>query len=67
MVIYLTSTMVLGTIIIYGAERPALHYPMVVIVSIIVATKPVSDPRVVARSSVTSPRIRIHCTRPCGT
>ncbi|WP_187582944.1 DUF4239 domain-containing protein [Gordonia sp. OPL2] len=37
-VIYLTSIMVLGTVIIYGVERPALHYPMVVIVSIIVAT-----------------------------
>ena len=36
-VIYLTSAMVLGTVVIYGVERPALHYPMVAIVGVIVA------------------------------
>ncbi|MBX7434714.1 hypothetical protein JDV09_21825 [Mycobacterium sp. Y57] len=37
-VIFLTSAMVLGTVVIYGVERPALHYPTVVIVGAIVAT-----------------------------
>lgn len=37
-VIYLTSVMVLGTVIIYGVEKPAMHYPMVAIVGIVVAT-----------------------------
>jgi hypothetical protein len=37
-VILLTSGMVLGTVIIYGVEKPVLHYPMVAIVAIIVAT-----------------------------
>lgn len=36
-VIFLTSAMVLGTVIIYGVEKPALHYPMVAIVGVIVA------------------------------
>ena len=36
-VIFLTSAMVVGTVIIYGVEKPAMHYPMVVIVSLIVA------------------------------
>jgi hypothetical protein len=37
-VIFLTSSMVLGTVIIYGVEKPILHYPMVAIVAVIVAT-----------------------------
>jgi hypothetical protein len=36
-VIFLTSAMVVGTVVIYGVERPALHYPMVAIVGTIVA------------------------------
>lgn len=36
-IILLTSAMVLGTVIIYGVERPGLHYSMVAIVGIIVA------------------------------
>ena len=36
-VIFLTSGMVLGTAIIYGVERPGLHYPMVAIVGVIIA------------------------------
>jgi hypothetical protein len=30
--------MVLGTVIIYGVEKPAMHYPMVAIVGTVVAT-----------------------------
>jgi hypothetical protein len=30
--------MVLGIVIVYGVENPALHYPMVAIVAVIVAT-----------------------------
>jgi hypothetical protein len=37
-VIFVTSSMVLGTAIIYGVEKPILHYPMVAIVGLIVAT-----------------------------
>ncbi len=37
-VIFLTSSLALGTVIIYGVERPVLHYPMVAIVGVIVAT-----------------------------
>jgi hypothetical protein len=37
-VIFLTSAMVVGTAIIYGVEKPSLHYPMVGIVGVIVAT-----------------------------
>ena len=37
-VIFLTSSLVLGTVIIYGVERPILHYAMVAIVGVIVAT-----------------------------
>jgi hypothetical protein len=37
-VIFLTSTLVLGIVIIYGVEKPILHYPMVAIVAVIVAT-----------------------------
>jgi Protein of unknown function (DUF4239) len=37
-VILVTSALVLGTAIVYGVERPRLHYPMVAIVGIIVAT-----------------------------
>lgn len=36
-VILLTSAMVVGTVVIYGVERPILHYPMVAIVGTIVA------------------------------
>ena len=36
-IVFLTSAMVLGTVIIYGVERPVLHYPMVAIVGVIVA------------------------------
>jgi hypothetical protein len=36
-VIFLTSAMVVGTVVIYGVERPVLHYPMVAIVGTIVA------------------------------
>ena len=37
-VIFLTSGMVLGTVVIYGVEKPVLHYPMVAVVGVIVAT-----------------------------
>jgi hypothetical protein len=37
-VIFLTSGLVLGTAIIYGVEKAVLHYPMVAVVSVIVAT-----------------------------
>jgi|GEM_PF-725810 hypothetical protein len=37
-VIFLTSAMVLGTAIIYGVEKPSMHYPMVAIVGVLVAT-----------------------------
>jgi hypothetical protein len=37
-VIFLTSGMVLGTVVIYGVERRSMHYPMVAIVGVIVAT-----------------------------
>ncbi len=30
--------MVVGTVIIYGVEKPVMHYPMVAIVAVIVAT-----------------------------
>jgi hypothetical protein len=36
-VIFLTSAMVLGTVIIYGVEKPVMHYPMVAIVGTLVA------------------------------
>lgn len=36
-VIIVTSTMVVGTVIIYGVERSTFHYSMVAIVSVIVA------------------------------
>lgn len=36
-VILLTSAMVLGTVVIYGVEKAAMHYPMVAIVGLIVA------------------------------
>lgn len=36
-VIFLTSTMVVGTVVIYGVEKPRMHYPMVAIVGLIVA------------------------------
>ncbi|BBY57589.1 bestrophin-like domain [Mycolicibacterium sarraceniae] len=37
-VIFLTRVMGLGTVIIYGVEKPGTHYPMVAIVGVIVAT-----------------------------
>src|ERR1700761_3926875 len=37
-VIFVTSILVLGTAIVYGVEKPGLHYPMVAIVAVIVAT-----------------------------
>jgi predicted membrane channel-forming protein YqfA (hemolysin III family) len=36
-VIFLTSAMVLGTVIIYGVEKSVVHYPMVAVVGVIVA------------------------------
>jgi Protein of unknown function (DUF4239) len=36
-VIFLTSALVMGTVIVYGVEKPAIHYPMVAIVGLIVA------------------------------
>lgn len=36
-VIFLTSALVVGTAIVYGVEHPAMHYPMVAIVGLIVA------------------------------
>ena len=35
-VIFLTSVMVVGTVVIYGVEKPGQHYPMVAIVGAIV-------------------------------
>ncbi len=32
------GAMVLGTVVIYGVEKPGMHYPMVTIVSTVVAT-----------------------------
>ncbi|KDE98921.1 hypothetical protein Y900_008145 [Mycolicibacterium aromaticivorans JS19b1 = JCM 16368] len=37
-VIFLTSALVLGTVVIYGVDKAGLHYPMVAIVGLIVAT-----------------------------
>jgi hypothetical protein len=37
-VIFLTSAMVVGIVIIYGVEKPILHYAMLAIVAVIVAT-----------------------------
>ncbi len=37
-VILLTSAMVLATVIIYGVEKPVLHYAMVVVAGVVVAT-----------------------------
>ncbi|WP_099246885.1 DUF4239 domain-containing protein [Mycobacterium sp. shizuoka-1] len=37
-VIFLTSGMVVGTVVIYGVEKPGMHYPMVAVVGLIVAT-----------------------------
>lgn len=37
-VVFLTSALVLGTVVIYGVEKPGMHYPMVAIVGLIVAT-----------------------------
>ncbi|MBX9919562.1 MAG: hypothetical protein K2Y33_07045, partial [Mycolicibacterium frederiksbergense] len=37
-VVFLTSGLVLGTAIIYGVEKPSMHYPMVAVVGVLVAT-----------------------------
>ena len=37
LVLYLTSAMVLGTVIVYGVQKPAMHYAMVAIVGTLVA------------------------------
>jgi hypothetical protein len=37
-VIFLTSAMVVGTVVIYGVEKAGMHYPMVAVVGLIVAT-----------------------------
>ena len=37
-VIFVTSGLVIGTVVIYGVEKPILHYSMVAIVAVIVAT-----------------------------
>lgn len=37
-VIFLTSALVVGTVVIYGVEKAGMHYPMVAIVGLIVAT-----------------------------
>ncbi|MGK2866098.1 MAG: hypothetical protein ACSLFA_05550 [Mycobacterium sp.] len=37
-VVFLTSALVLGTAIIYGVAKPSMHYPMVAIVGVLVAT-----------------------------
>ncbi|ABM12658.1 MULTISPECIES: bestrophin-like domain [Mycolicibacterium] len=37
-VIFITSGMVLGAAIVYGVEKPVMHYPMVAIVGVIVAS-----------------------------
>jgi hypothetical protein len=36
-VIFLTAGLVLGCTIIYGVEEPAMHYPMVATVGVLVA------------------------------
>lgn len=59
-VIFLTSGMVLGTAIIYGVERRVLHYPMVVVVGVVVATNlflvlELSHPYVGAVSTTSDP------------
>jgi hypothetical protein len=36
-VVWLTSLLVVGTAIVYGVEHPAMHYPMVAVVGLIVA------------------------------
>lgn len=37
-VIFITSAMVLATVIVYGEHRPALHYPMVAVAAVVVAS-----------------------------
>ena len=37
-VIFITGAMVLGTVIVYGVEKPKQHYPIVAIVGAIVAS-----------------------------
>ena len=59
-VIFLTSSLVFGTVIIYGVEKPILHYPMVAIVAVIVATNlflvvELSHPYVGAVSTTSDP------------
>jgi hypothetical protein len=36
-VIFLTSSLVLGCAVIYGVENPAIHYPIVATVGVLVA------------------------------
>lgn len=59
-VIFLASAMVLGTVIIYGVEKPVIHYPMVAIVGAIIATNlflilELSHPYVGAVSTTSDP------------
>ncbi len=59
-VILLTSVLVVGTAIVYGVEHPALHYPMVAIVGLIVAANlflilELSHPYVGALSTASDP------------
>jgi hypothetical protein len=37
LVIFITSGLALGTVIVYGVERPVLHYSMVTVVGVVVA------------------------------
>jgi hypothetical protein len=59
-VIFFTSAMVLGTAIVYGVEHPAMHYPMVAIVGLIVGANlflilELSHPYVGAISTASDP------------
>lgn len=59
-VIFLTCGMVLGTVIIYGVEKPAMHYPMVAVVGVILAANlflilELSHPYVGAVSTTSDP------------
>jgi hypothetical protein len=49
-VIFLTSGLVLGCAIIYGVEKPAMHYPMVATVGVLVAAEFL--PRPAARTPI---------------
>jgi hypothetical protein len=59
-VILVTSSLVIGTVMIYGVEKPVMHYPMVAIVAVIVATNlflvvELSHPYVGAVSTTSDP------------